>query len=71
MAALEFTRPSATGLSVGGRIIATTHSMVEGVSRWRNAQKTRLVLSKLSNRELEDIGLVRGDIEGISWKHAA
>lgn len=32
---------------------------------WNNARITRKSLSKLSDRELDDIGLCRGDIEFI------
>ena len=32
---------------------------------WNNARKTRNALYALSNRELDDIGLCRGDIEMI------
>ena len=30
---------------------------------WNSARVTRKALSKLSNRELDDIGLCRGDID--------
>ncbi len=33
---------------------------------WNDYRATRKALSALSNRELEDIGLVRGDIEMVS-----
>ncbi len=33
------------------------------VAAWNNARITRKSLSKLSNRELDDIGLCRGDID--------
>ncbi len=35
------------------------------VAAWNNARITRKSLSKLSDRELDDIGLCRGDIEFI------
>ncbi len=33
------------------------------LSAWNNARITRKSLSKLSDRELDDIGLCRGDID--------
>ena len=39
------------------------------VSNWNDARVTRRTLSGLSDRELEDIGLARGDIERISITH--
>ncbi|HCP80302.1 MAG TPA: hypothetical protein DIT67_01455 [Octadecabacter sp.] len=33
---------------------------------WNDRRMTRNSLNKLSNRELDDIGLVRGDIEEIA-----
>ncbi len=38
-------------------------SLVGIVSAWNDARVTRNALSKLSDRELDDIGLCRGDIE--------
>lgn len=36
--------------------------MIEAVSAWNDARMTAAALSKLSDRELDDIGLSRGDI---------
>lgn len=38
-------------------------NLVGMVSAWNDARITRNALSKLSDRELEDIGLCRGDID--------
>lgn len=38
---------------------------IAAVSAWNDARVTRTALGKLSNRELDDIGLCRGDIEMI------
>lgn len=38
-------------------------NLVGVVSAWNDARITRNALSKLSDRELEDIGLCRGDID--------
>ncbi len=34
-------------------------------SKWNDARLTRKALGQLSTRELEDIGLCRGDIENV------
>lgn len=59
MAAIDF-RPSAapTRFSVS--------SLIGAVVAWNDARMTRNSLNKLSARELDDIGLVRGDIEAIA-----
>lgn len=40
-------------------------SLLVAVANWNDARVTRNALSKLSDRELDDIGLCRGDIDGI------
>lgn len=51
----------------GKGLIATTF---EAFQRWNDMRRTRAVLSKLSDRELTDIGLCRGDIEDVAQKTA-
>ena len=48
----------------------TTYRAITGMTRafatisaWNDARITRRALSKLSDRELDDIGLCRGDVE--------
>lgn len=41
-------------------------SLIGSVAAWNDARMTRNSLNKLSARELDDIGLVRGDIEAIA-----
>ena len=52
---------------VGKCLIATT---LEAFQRWNDVRRTRAVLLKLSDRELSDIGLCRGDIEDVAQKSA-
>ena len=40
-------------------------NLVAMLATWNDARVTRKALSKLSDRELDDIGLCRGDIEFI------
>ena len=39
---------------------------VSSFAAWNDARTTRTALSKLSDRELDDIGLCRGDIDAIA-----
>lgn len=64
MAAYETSRP-AQGL-VGGRVSSFISSLVADYAAWNDARVTRKALSKLSDRELDDIGLTRGDVEMFS-----
>jgi uncharacterized protein YjiS (DUF1127 family) len=63
MAALDTSRfiyVSTGYVSRFGEILATA---IAAVATWNDARVTRNTLSALSNRELDDIGLVRGDID--------
>ncbi|MBY6201293.1 DUF1127 domain-containing protein [Maritalea mobilis] len=40
--------------------------MVGRLAAWNDARVTRKALSQLSDRELDDLGLVRGDIDMIA-----
>lgn len=40
--------------------------LVEAVISWNDRRATRKALSQLSDRELDDIGLSRGDIERVA-----
>ena len=64
MAAFETNRPQA-GL-FGGRLANLVSSLSAFFAAWNDARVTRNALAKLSDRELDDIGLCRGDIETIS-----
>ena len=46
--------------------MATLASLVARISAWNDARVTRKYLSKLSLRELDDLGLMRADIEDIA-----
>jgi len=66
MAAIDTTRTPYGSLNMAGRIGSTFTSMFGAVSAWNDARVTSNALNRLSNRELEDIGLVRGDIDLIA-----
>jgi len=62
MAAFDATRANGAGLSFGGRMTTTINTLFGAVVAWNDTRVTRNALTKLSDRELEDIGLSRGDI---------
>lgn len=63
MAAVESTRPAPFGAINTYRAINGLSSVISVLSTWNDARVTRNALNKLSDRELDDIGLCRGDIE--------
>ncbi|SLN72306.1 DUF1127 domain-containing protein [Ruegeria meonggei] len=66
MAALDTTRITTGSFGLVGRIGAIFASVVNAVVEWNDARVTRNVLSGLTDRELEDIGLCRGDIDVVT-----
>ncbi|MCY4302839.1 MAG: DUF1127 domain-containing protein [Aestuariivita sp.] len=67
MATLDTNEYSAFGAprllgQVGFAILSVFSTLIA----WNNVRVTRKALSQLSDRELDDIGLVRGDIEMIA-----
>ena len=66
MASFDTTRPVA-GLSAG-KIASFFVNMLGAVAAWNDARITRKSLSKLTARELDDIGLSYGDIEDIATR---
>lgn len=65
MAAFETTHLTVDGLSFGGRLSETITKFFGTFAAWNDARMTRNALAKLSDRELDDIGLSRSDIEAI------
>ncbi len=63
MAAVETTRPAPFGAITTYRAINGVTNVFGVLSNWNDARVTRKALNKLSDRELDDIGLCRGDIE--------
>lgn len=55
-------RPLGAGFSAAG----ITTNLIARIVEWNDARVTRKSLSKLSNRELDDLGLCRGDIDEIA-----
>jgi uncharacterized protein YjiS (DUF1127 family) len=63
MAAVETTRPAPFGAITTYRAINSLSNVALAFQAWNDARVTRKSLSKLSDRELDDIGLCRADIE--------
>lgn len=66
MATFDTNRTSFGSTTVAARISSLLHTAIETVSSWNDARMTNKVLSSLSNRELEDIGLTRADIDRVA-----
>ena len=65
MAAFDTSRPfGATGSA--GRIGSIFVAAFGSFAAWNDARQTRKSLSTLSDHELDDIGLVRGDIDNVA-----
>lgn len=66
MAAIDFSRTAFGSASVANRFGSVVTALFAALAAWNDARLTRNSLSALSDRELEDIGLIRGDIEGVA-----
>ena len=65
MAAIDNTRAQLNAVGIAGHIGHTFASIIGVVTNWNDVRVTRKSLSALSDRELDDIGLIRGDIDEI------
>ena len=63
MAAFETTRRAPFGAAPTYHFIQFVSNALVSVKNWNDARVTRKALSSLSDRELDDIGLCRGDID--------
>lgn len=63
MATYETSRAAPFGAITVFRMVQAVGTAATALQAWNSARVTRNALSKLSNRELDDIGLCRGDIE--------
>lgn len=66
MAAFDTTRTTYGSHSIAGRITGVFSYVIAAFVAWNDQRATRNALSGLSDRELEDIGLVRGDIDTVA-----
>jgi uncharacterized protein YjiS (DUF1127 family) len=70
MALYDITRSPIGGQSLVGRMSATFAALASAVISWNDARVTRTSLAQLSDRELDDIGLNRGDIDEVAARLA-
>ncbi|MGL4310727.1 MAG: DUF1127 domain-containing protein [Paracoccaceae bacterium] len=68
MASIDTSRAAMTG-HAGGRSSQFFGTMAGAFAAWNDARITRKALGRLTDRELDDIGLCRGDIDNIAAHH--
>lgn len=61
MASFEISRPAPFGAVTIHRTLTAADNRRNALIEWNNKRVTRNALSKLSDRELSDIGLTRND----------
>ncbi len=66
MAAYQTTRPAPFGAITTHRAVQVAGGAFSTIVAWNDARVTRNALGKLSDRELDDIGLCRGDIDTLT-----
>jgi uncharacterized protein YjiS (DUF1127 family) len=65
MAAYESSRAAPFGAISIFRAVQSVSDLFSSLSAWNDGRVTRKALGKLSDRELDDIGLCRGDVDMI------
>lgn len=63
MAVLDTTRAPGHGHGLFDRLLRAAQSALGRLAQWNDVRLTRKALSRLSDRELDDIGLTRADVE--------
>lgn len=66
MAVQDTTRVAPFGAVSVFRAVSNVEGFIASFSEWNQRRLTVKALSKLSRRELEDIGLSRGDVEDMA-----
>lgn len=69
MASFDTIRPLADGHRFGVRLSNMFSGLVGTLAAWNDMRVTRNALSRLSDHELDDLGLTRSDIDSISANH--
>ena len=69
MAAFDIIRPGFGSTTVAELLVRGTSRLVGTFADWNDARVTRKALSRLSDRELADIGLIRGEIDTVARTH--
>ncbi|MCP5087104.1 MAG: DUF1127 domain-containing protein [Rhodobacteraceae bacterium] len=63
MALVNYTRPAPFGAITTFNLTNRAEAFLNVLVEWNAKRKTRSALSALSDHELEDIGLIRGDLD--------
>jgi uncharacterized protein YjiS (DUF1127 family) len=66
MAAFDTSRTAYGSTTAATSVFSFISKLAGNVVDWNDARLTRNALSSLSDRELEDIGLIRGDIDSVA-----
>ncbi len=66
MAAFDTTRTTYGSAIIAGRLTRFVTLAIAALAAWNDARITRNALSFLTDRELEDIGLSRSDIDAVA-----
>jgi uncharacterized protein YjiS (DUF1127 family) len=66
MAAYDFTRAPVASTGLFTRLGGQIASIFAAYAAWQDSLATRRALNGLTDRELDDIGLVRGDIDVVA-----
>ena len=69
MAALDTTRTAYGTSSAVSRIFTFFGGLFGALEAWQDTRMTRKALSDLTDHELADIGLLRGDIDLVAQSH--
>jgi uncharacterized protein YjiS (DUF1127 family) len=65
MASFDTSRTAYGSASAVSGIFSVISRTVAAIVAWNDARVTRNALASLTDRELDDIGLVRGDIDSV------
>lgn len=65
MALFDASRPVVANSGIGARLMNTIPNLVAHLVDWNEARITRNELAKLSDHQLDDLGLSRGQIDGL------
>ncbi len=68
MAAIDTSRTAFAGPAVAKRSGTFLSRIIGAFKEWNDERLTRKALHSLSDRELDDIGLARGDINAVSLR---
>lgn len=69
MATFDTSRTTYGSATATSRFLGKISGVVASVIAWNDARVTRNALASLSNRELEDIGLSRSDIDTVAYSN--